>query len=190
MIRSLATISIWLFGLIFLFAGVNINEPYLISLRGSGAAALFISSIVVLIFIIMHGSWNGRGIAGRLLILLWCLPSLSMLYADTLFEVRKRNVLQTDVVRARTLGQHFVVGYSSLDEVVPLAEKGLIAGVYIARHNIAGRTAEALKSEIAGLQERRRIAGLPPLIVAADQEGGIVSHLSPPLTAIPSLRSF
>jgi beta-N-acetylhexosaminidase len=107
-----------------------------------------------------------------------------------LFEVRKRNVLQTDVVRAHTLGQHFVVGYSSLDEVVPLAEKGLIAGVYITRHNIAGRTAEALKSEIAELQERRRIAGLPPLIVAADQEGGIVSHLSPPLTALPSLSTL
>ena len=95
-----------------------------------------------------------------------------MLCADTLFEVRKRNVLQTDVVRARILGQHFVVGYSSLDEVVPLAEKGLIAGVYIARHNIAGRTAETLKSEIAELQERRRIAGLPPL------------------TAIPSLSTL
>ena len=192
MIRSLGTISIRLFGLVFLFVGVNINEPYLISLRGSGsgAAALFISSIVVLIFLIKRGCWNGRGIEGRLPILLWCLPSLSMLYAHTLFEARKRNVLQTDVVRAHTLGQHFVVGYSSLDEVVPLAEKGLIAGVYIARHNIAGRTAEALKSEIAELQERRRIAGLPPLIVAADQEGGIVSHLSPPLTALPSLSTL
>ena len=187
---SLGAISIWLFGLGFLFAGVNINEPYLISLRGLGAAALFISSIVVLIFLIRRGSWNRRGIAGRLLILLWCLPSLSMLYTHTLFEVRKRNVLQTDVVRARILGQHFVVGYSSLDEVVPLAEKGLIAGVYIARHNIAGRTAEALKFEIAELQERRRIAGLPPLIVAADQEGGIVSHLSPPLTAVPALSTL
>jgi beta-N-acetylhexosaminidase len=123
MTRSLGTISIWLFGLVFLFAGVNINEPYLISLRGLGAA-LFISSIAVLIFLIKRGSWNGRGIEGRLLILLWCLPSLSMLYAQTLFEVRKRNVLQTDVVRVRTLGQHFVVGYSSLDEVVPLARKG------------------------------------------------------------------
>src|SRR5713226_7203116 len=187
---SLGAISIWLFGLGFLFAGVNINEPYLISLRGLGAAALFISSIVVLIFLIRRGSWNRRGIGGRLLILLWCLPSLSMLYTHTLFEVRKRNVLQTDVVRARILGQHFVVGYSSLDEVVPLAEKGLIAGVYIARHNIAGRTAEALKFEIAELQERRRIAGLPPLIVAADQEGGIVSHLSPPLTAVPALSTL
>jgi beta-N-acetylhexosaminidase len=190
MIRSLGAPSIWLFGLAFLFVGVNINEPYLISLRGWGAAALFISSIVVLIFLIKRGYWNGRGIARRLLILLWCLPSLSMLYAHTLFEVRKRNVLQTDAVSVRTLGQHFVVGYSSLDEVAALAEKGLIAGVYIARHNIVGRSAEALKSEIAELQERRRTAGLPPLIVAADQEGGIVSHLSPPLTAVPALSTL
>src|ERR1700738_5570096 len=159
MTRSLGAISIWRFGLVFLFAGASINEPYLISLRGLGAAALFISSIVVLIFLIKRGYWNGHGIAGRLLILLWCLPSLSMLYAHSLFEVRKRYVLQTDVARTRSLGQHFVVGYSSLDEVVPLAEKGLIAGVYIARHNIAGRPAGALKSDTAGLQGRRRIAG-------------------------------
>lgn len=190
MIRTLGTISIWLLGSAFLFAGVNINEPYLISLRGLGAAALCITSIVVFILLIKLEYWNERSIAKKLLILLWCLPSLSMLYAHVSFEVRKRSVLKTDIVRAHALGQHFVVGYSSFDEIVPLAEKGLIAGVYIARHNIAGRTAETLKSEIAALQDRRRIAGLPPLIVAADQEGGIVSHLSPPLTALPSLSTL
>ena len=180
MIRSLGIISIWFLGLVFPFVGINVNEPYLISLRGWGAAVLCIASVVVFIILIRQGYWNGRSVAKRLLIVLWCLSPLSVLYAHTSFEVRKRNVLQTDVVRAHILGQHFVVGYSSFDEVVPLAEKGLIGGVYIARHNIAGRTAEALKSEIATLQDRRRIAGLPPLIVAADQEGGIVSHLSPP----------
>jgi beta-N-acetylhexosaminidase len=172
MIRSLGIISMWFLGLVFLFAGININEPYLISLRGLGTAVLCMTSFVVFIVLIKQGYWNGRSLAKRLLILLWCLPSLSILYAYTSFELRKRNVLQTDVVRAHILGQHFVVGYSSFDEVVRLAEKGLIGGVYIARHNIAGRTAEALKSEIAALQDRRRIAGLPPLIVAADQEGG------------------
>jgi beta-N-acetylhexosaminidase len=170
--------------------GVNINEPYLISLRGLGVAALLIASNGVFVLLIQRGYWNGRGAAGRLLMLLWCLPSLSMLYAQISFEVGKRNVLQTDVARAHTLGRHFVVGYSSFDEVMLLAEKGLISGVYISRHNIAGRTADALKSEIAMLQDRRRIAGLPPLIVAADQEGGIVSHLSPPLTELPSLSTL
>ncbi len=146
MIRSLGIISIWFFGLVFLCAGININEPYLISLRGLGAAVLCMTSVVVFIVLIKQGYWNRRGVAKRLLILLWCLPSLSILYAHASFEFRKRNVLQTDVARAHILGQHFVVGYSSFDEVVPLVEKGLIGGVYIARHNIAGRAVEALKS--------------------------------------------
>src|SRR5450631_174052 len=154
MIRRLGTIFFWLLGWILLFAGININEPYLISLRGLGAVALSISSIVVLVSLIKRGYWNGRGVGGRLLILLWCLPSLSMLCAHTVFEVRKRNVLQTEAVRGHILGQHFVVGYSSFAEVAPLAEKGLIAGVYIARHNIAGKPAETLKSEIVALQDR------------------------------------
>ena len=191
MTRCYGTISLWIFGLVFLFVGVNINEPYyLISLRGLGAAALLIASNGVFVLLIKRGYWNGRGAAERLLILLWCLPSLSMLYAKISFEVGKRNVLRTDVARAHTLGRHFVVGYSSFDEVMPLAEKGLISGVYISRHNITGRPADALKSEIAMLQDARRIAGLPPLIVAADQEGGIVSHLSPPLSALPSLSTL
>jgi beta-N-acetylhexosaminidase len=123
--------------LVFLFVGAKINEPYLISLRGSGAATLFIASNVVLILLIKRGYWNGRGIAGRILVLLWCLPSLSMPYAHISFEVGKRNVLQTDVARAHLLGRHFVVGYSSFDEVAPLVEKGLISGVYVSRHNVA-----------------------------------------------------
>src|SRR6202790_271340 len=190
MIRPLGTFSIWLLGLAFLFAGVNINEAYLISLRGLGSTALSIASIVVCIFLIARGHWSRRSILRSVLVVLWCLPGLSVLFAQTSFEARKRNVLQIDVVRAHTLGQHFVVGYSSFDEVAAPAEKGLIAGVYITRHNISGRTAEALKSEIAALQDRRRIAGLPPLMIAADQEGGIVSHLSPPLTALPALSSL
>ena len=68
--------------------------------------------------------------------------------------------------------------------------RGLIAGIYITRHNVAGRTVEALKGEISALQDKRRAAGLPPLIVAADQEGGIVSHLSPPLAKLPALSTL
>jgi len=71
-----------------------------------------------------------------------------------------------------------------------LAEKGLISGVYITRHNIVGSTVERLRDEISALQARRRAAGLPPLIVAADQEGGIVSHLAPPLTKLPALSTL
>jgi beta-N-acetylhexosaminidase len=190
MIKSLGTVALWFLGLLCLFAGVNINEPYLVALRGVGITVLPATCAVVFIFLIKQGYWSGRGILGRSLILLWCLPSLAVLYAHISLEVRKRSVLATNAMQAHALGQHFVVGYSSFDEIAPLAERGLIAGIYIARHNIEGRTAQALKSEITALQGMRRIAGLPRLIVAADQEGGIVSHLSPPLTTLPALATL
>ncbi len=188
MIKIVGTVVLWLFGAAFIFAGFNIHEPYVNFLHGAAALVLSITGFIVF-FLIKRGHWRA-GKAGRLLVLLWCLPSLSMLYAQAAFELCKRNVLHTDAAQAHMLGQHFVVGYTSLDEVAPLAEQGLIAGIYVARHNIAGRTTDEIKSEIAALQERRRVAGLPPLIVAADQEGGIVSHLSPPLTELPALASL
>jgi beta-N-acetylhexosaminidase len=113
-----------------------------------------------------------------------------MLYAETSFEVRKWRVLHAEASEAALLGPHFIAGYSSFDEAARLAESGLIAGVYVTRHNAAGKSADALRAEIAALQERRRAKGLQPLIVATDQEGGIVSHLAPPLTALPALSTL
>src|ERR1700750_1292873 len=118
------------------------------------------------------------------------LPVLAMAYAQAAFLISRRDVVTIEASEARVLGTHFIVGYSSLAEVAPLSDKGLIAGIYITRHNIAGRTIEAIRSEISGLQAGRRAAGLPPLIVAADQAGGIVSHLSPPLAPQPALTTF
>jgi len=106
------------------------------------------------------------------------------------FELRKHDVLAASPAEARQLGPHFMVGYSSFPEIARLAEQGLIGGVYVTRHNIRGRTVEALRAEIAALQDKRRVAGLPPLVVAADQEGGIVDHLAPPLTKVPALASL
>ena len=188
-LKRIGITLVWLAGAVFVFAAVNKNDPYLISLRGAGNIVLAAASIVAAGALIRRGYWR-RGIAGRLLILLWCLPSLSMLGAHASFEWRKRNVLQTDAVQARSLGRHFIVGYSSFPDVAVLAEKGLISGVYITRHNVVGSSPARLKGEIATLQEKRRAAGLPPLIVAADQEGGIVSHLAPPLTKLPALSTL
>lgn len=188
-IKRSGVILIWIAGLAFVFAAANKNDPYLALMRGPGNVVLIMLSIAALVALIRCGYWR-RGNAGKLLVLLWCVPSLAMLCAQAAFEWRKRDVLQTEHVQARELGQHFMVGYSTFAEVAVLAEKGLIAGVYITRHNIAGKSAETLKSEIAALQDKRRVAGLPPLIVAADQEGGIVSHLSPPLTKLPALSTL
>lgn len=188
-IKRFGWLLIGLAGLVLVFAAANKNDPYLIALRGPGNVALAIGSVVAVIVMIRRGCWR-RGVTGRLLVLLWCLPSLAMLSAQASFEWRKRAVLQTDAAQVRVLGQHFIVGYSSFPEVAALAEKGLIAGVYITKHNVTGSIVDSLKTEIADLQDRRRAAGLPPLIVAADQEGGIVSHLAPPLTKMPGLSTL
>jgi beta-N-acetylhexosaminidase len=188
-LKRIGLVLVWLAGAVFVFAAVNKNDTYLFLLRGTGNIVLVAASIVAIVVLIRRGYWR-KGVAAKMLILLWCLPSLSMLGAHASFEWRKRNVLQTDTAQARSLGRHFVVGYSSFSEVAVLAEKGLISGVYITRHNIVGSSAARLKDEISALQEKRRAAGLPPLIVAADQEGGIVSHLAPPLTKLPALSTL
>jgi beta-N-acetylhexosaminidase len=186
--KSIIVITLWLLGLVFTFASFQIHAPYLFFLSRFGAGIMLVASVAVLALLIRRNIW--RGVFGKLLILLWCLPALSMLYAQTAFWLSRHDVRTTEADEAHVLGQHFIVGYSSFEEAATLAEKGLIAGIYITRHNVAGRTPDAIRSEISELQARRRAAGLSPLIVAADQEGGIVSHLAPPLTAQPSLATF
>ena len=188
-LKRIGITLVWLAGAVFVLAAVNKNDPYLISLRGPVNIVLAATSIIAVVVLIRRGYWR-RGVAGRALILLWCLPSLSMLGAHASFEWRKRNVLQTETGLARSLGRHFIVGYSSFPEVAALAEKGLISGIYITRHNVAGSSPARLKEEVAALQAKRRASGLPPLVVAADQEGGIVSHLAPPLTKLPALSTL
>lgn len=91
---------------------------------------------------------------------------------------------------AQALGTHFIVGYDNADALRELARKGLIGGVFVTRRNVAGRSASELRSEIEGLQTIRRQAGLPPLIVATDQEGGAVSRLSPLVERQPALATL
>jgi beta-N-acetylhexosaminidase len=189
MMRRFGPLSLWLLGLLLLFASANINDPYLIILRGFGSVGLLGACLAVVAALIFRGVW-GKGMFGTLLILLWCLPPFAMAAAKMIFETRKQAVLHAEGAAVKDLGQHFITGYTSFTDVAPLAAKGLIGGIYITHHNIKGRTAAALKSEITVLQELRRGAGLAPLIVAADQEGGIVSHLSPQLTSLPALSTL
>ncbi|MGE0287362.1 MAG: glycoside hydrolase family 3 N-terminal domain-containing protein [Bradyrhizobium sp.] len=188
MVGRIGVALLWPLALAFLFIGFNKNDPYLISLRGTGNMLLAAIGAAVAIVLIFRGHWQRR--AGKVLVLLWCLAPLSILAAHLRFEMRKQDVLHTEASTAHRLGRHFVVGYSSFDEVAKLAESGLIAGIYVTRHNLKGGNAEALRSEIAALQARRVAANLPPLIVAADQEGGIVSHLAPVLTELPALSTL
>ncbi len=99
----------------------------------------------------------------------------------------RQQVLNADPERLEAIGHHLIVGYYSLKDVAMLAKRRAIAGVFITDHNVARRPVATVRKEIDYLQYIRRVRGLPPLIVAADQEGGSVSRLSPPLKRRPSL---
>jgi len=99
----------------------------------------------------------------------------------------RAEILGSDPERLARLGRHIIVGYHVLSGVTALVKARAIAGIFITDHNVRGRKAAAVKADIDALQDIRREQGLPPLIVAADQEGGFVSRLSPPLRRQPSL---
>lgn len=111
---------------------------------------------------------------------------LSVLWHEIDFRLQQTIVLNAPPA-AQAVGAHLIVGYDNVPEVRDLAAKGLIGGIYLTRRNIRGRSMTALAEEIAALQAVRQRAELPPLIVAADQEGGAVAHLSPLLERLPPL---
>jgi beta-N-acetylhexosaminidase len=103
-IKRNGVVLLWLAALLFLFAGINKNDPYMVPLRGTGNIALVLTSVAIVVALIRRGVWRGPAIAGRLLLLLWCLPPLAMLGAHISFEIRKRDVLRTETAEAIRLG--------------------------------------------------------------------------------------
>lgn len=102
----------------------------------------------------------------------------------------RAEILASDPARLERLGRRIIVGFERFDEVKPLVEKRAIAGVFITDHNVRGRKIDDVAKDIRSLQDIRKAQGLPRLFVAADQEGGYVSRLSPPLKQQPSLGTL
>lgn len=99
----------------------------------------------------------------------------------------RSEILAADTALLERLGRHIVIGYHSPATVKDLVEKKAIAGIFITDHNVRRRKVGDIRAEIDALQAIRQHQGLPPLIIAADQEGGAVSRLTPPLARQPSL---
>jgi len=125
--------------------------------------------------------------------LIFAIASLALSYALALeikFNLTKFIVLNADANQLEKLGQHFVIGYRNFEEIKTLVSKRAVGGVFITTRNIRNKTKQDIQQEIKALQDIRQSQGLPPLWIATDQEGGMVSRLSPPLTRLPQLSAI
>lgn len=113
-----------------------------------------------------------------------------LLLGEFKFQGIKHDILTGNPEQVKRLGQHFIVGYRDFNEVKQLVEKQAIGGVFVTYHNIKEKTKADIQLEIKTLQDIRKRQGLPPLWIATDQEGGIVSRLSPPLSQLPALSEI
>lgn len=165
-------------GILPLALGCLLRDPYLLTVRAWALPAILTTSAVAILWLVAR---EKREIVA---LLIWGAAVILPIGLEARFAVRKCQVLAQSG-QAQQLGGHFVIGYSRIEDVAPLAAKGLIGGIYVGRHNAA-----TLKQDIARLQALRQANGLPPLLVAADQEGGIVSGLSPLLPRLPPLATL
>jgi beta-N-acetylhexosaminidase len=106
------------------------------------------------------------------------------------FQHKRRAVLAADPQQLERLGRHLLVGARGEATLQALMDRRAIAGLFLSARNVQGRSADAVRQEVAALQEIRRRQGLAPLWVATDQEGGPVSRMSPPLSRMPTLAEI
>ena len=175
------------------FPAVYFRTPWLASLRDWAFGLVFILSLGLIVSEIAGWTRNSSQRQVILSVLILAIASFSFSLAVTTevkFQLTKQAILNREASQLETLGQHFIVGYRNLEEVKILVEKGAIAGVFITRRNIQNKTPDEIQQEIQSLQAIRANQGLSPLWIATDQEGGIVSRLSPPLTKLPPLSSI
>ena len=103
------------------------------------------------------------------------------------FMTLRHRVLAASPQSLERLGRHLVVGMDDIREVRRLIELKAIAGIFLTRRNIGKRSTDEIRALTNELQELRAATGLPPLWITADQEGGLVQRLSPPLKRQPPL---
>ncbi len=106
---------------------------------------------------------------------------LTAISVEGRFLAEREKVLAAEPERLAAVGRHLVVGYIDFASVRGLVERKAIGGIYISAQNVAGKSKTEVAAEIAALQAIRRGQGLPPLWISTDQEGGLISRLTPPL---------
>ena len=192
MISRIFTQSRWRLSLALIcaLAAYHLQNPLLLPARSWAEPVLLLVGVMGLAITLY---WRPRQLWLTLSITTLWLATIGFIVTGASAQYRHRQTILQAAARnpelMARLGEHLVVGYDNPQEIRKLAQRGLIGGIFITRHNVAGKSFEQLRTELAMLQAVRRQAKLPPLIIATDQEGGPVSRLSPPLPLQPALAS-
>ncbi len=189
----------WMIALGLFAIALNLKSPYLFKFRQFETIGI-LSVCAVSAWIVFRQSpvrttYNSpeihfRVTEKRLFLALSALIFMLTCAGEMNFQYRKYAVLNTDRKILQELGKHFIIGYTEAEKILPLISTGAVGGIFITHRNIRNKSFEQIRTEIREFQRIRRSAGLAPLMIAADQEGGIVSRLSPPLTGLPPLSSL
>jgi beta-N-acetylhexosaminidase len=169
MSRALRTVGAgaarWLAAGALLWVATHARNPYLLAIRPFETPLVLALAGFGLVWLCRNGSALGPRQAALLAAAL-SLAIAAMLASEAAFRWQRARVLAGGET-LRAAGQHFIVGYTRFDEVAALAERGLIAGVYLGRRNVAGRSAADIRREVDALQALRGRAGSPPTRRAA-----------------------
>jgi beta-N-acetylhexosaminidase len=169
------------------------RSPFLASMRFSafiGLTAIPVAIMIAEIRELRRAATRGRRALLSASLALAALGVICVLGFEAQFWWKRYEVLRADPALLERLGRHVVVGYRDIGELNALLERRAIAGVFLTTRNVQDRDAAAIRREIADMQAVRRRQGLPALLIATDQEGGIVSRLSPPLAQMPPLAEI
>lgn len=169
-------VNIFIFSLLVINAiwALNFRDPHLFFIRDT-ESVFFLFSSVFLVF--------GSMLQEKKWIRVSCLVSTVILLIvvsinEYSFYKYKNEILLNKSNQFSFINKRLIVGFNDKNQLKNLAVNG-IAGIFLTKRNIQGETHDSLQSFIEELQEIRKENGLPPLIIATDQEGGAVSRLSP-----------
>jgi beta-N-acetylhexosaminidase len=171
------------------------RSPFLAEIRPwalKGLIVVPLSLILAHIWVLITTCAEQRAlrVISQLGLLAATLAFTATLAVEARFHCVRHQVLQADPLRLEKLGRHLIVGYRDLSEVRELVRLRAVAGVFISSNNVRGKSIADIQKKIQSLQRIRQEQGLLPLWIATDQEGGVVSRLSPPLTRLPPLSEI
>jgi beta-N-acetylhexosaminidase len=171
------------------------RAPFLPHLR-----PMLFAGLIALSLILILAQFRLRRSVGPARSAAWWLTSIGLaaavlaagvtLFLEARFQWFRYHVLHADSQRLERVGHHLMVGYQSLSELQNLVQLKAVSGVFMAGRNVEGKSISQVRTEIDSLQRMRHEQGLPRLWIATDQEGGIVSRLSPPLSRLPALSQI